>query len=55
MWIIKEEINELEEELKKKDANWNYCSIRKEIIDVTVACIRTLMDIDKLWLETNDV
>ena len=45
-WIIQEEYLEVREELLKKDADWDYTKIYKELIDLITACYRTILDRD---------
>ena len=45
-WIIQEEYLEVRDELLKKDANWDYTKIYKELIDLITACYRTIIDRD---------
>ena len=43
-WIIQEEFFEVCDELLKKDADWDYTKIYKELIDLITACYRTIID-----------
>ena len=47
-WIIQEEYLEVRDELLKKDADWDYTKIYKELIDLITACYRTIIDRDLL-------
>ena len=43
-WIIEEEYREFCAELFKKDSEWDYTKIYKELIDIMAACYRTIID-----------
>ena len=47
-WIIEEEYREFCAELFKKDSEWDYTKIYKELIDIMAACYRTIIDRDLL-------
>ena len=47
-WIIEEEYREFCVELFKKDSEWDYTKIYKELIDIMAACYRTIIDRDLL-------
>lgn len=47
-WIIEEEYREFCAELFKKDSEWDYTKIYKELIDLVTACYRTIIDRDLL-------
>ena len=43
-WIIEEEYREFCAKKKKKDSEWDYTKIYKELIDIMAACYRTIID-----------
>ena len=47
-WIIEEEYREFCAELFKKDSEWDFTKIYKELIDIMAACYRTIIDRDLL-------